>query len=160
MTRNCLVCFKSLVINCVFIVFQAVCNILIALPQFWTDSFYHKSSAKRYYGRQAELPSRDRRSAEYVSRVDKSYRNGYPSRGSGNFANPSRSVSHSQARSQYVDKMSEHRFARTPSSHYNGHAHDYESYSGLKRRHSELVSKFFETLNLNFYLFNQIWVSA
>lgn len=105
---------------------------------------YPKSNMRRDYGWRDEVPpSRSRGPVDYGSRVvperRQSYRDDYPSRGSG-YSDLPRSASRAAARRPYLDSGYGQRFERPPPSYREGRPRDYDSVSGSKRPYSSIVS--------------------
>ncbi|KAJ0054068.1 hypothetical protein Pint_00061 [Pistacia integerrima] len=102
---------------------------------------YPKSSFKREYSQRDEVPPRSRAPVDYGSRVvadrRQSYRDDYPSRGSG-YSDMPRSTSRTATRRPYVDDGYGQRFERPPPSYREGRARDYDSVSGSKRPYSSI----------------------
>lgn len=77
-----------------------------------------------------------------------SYRDAYPSRGSGYLGSPPRKVSRAAARrpSPAYDDYGYDRYMERPSNYRDGHISDYSSNPSSKRPHSTIVSDLFESL--------------
>lgn len=106
---------------------------------------YPKSSSRKDYGRREDLPPRSRVAVDYSPRVAPperrpSYRDEYPSRGSG-YTDLSRSAARPSSRRAYVDDGYGQRFERPPPSYREGRPRDYDSISGSKRPYGALVSE-------------------
>ena len=83
--------------------------------------------------------------------MSSSYRDEYPSRGSG-YDDLPRGSSRTTARRSYVDDGYGQRFERPPPSYHEGRARDYDTVSGSKRPYAALVSKYLHQLLVLLFL--------
>lgn len=109
-----------------------------------TVQTYGKTGSKRDYIQEDELFSRSSDFGKVT--IDRhSYRDAYPSRGSGYLGGPSRSASRAVARRPVpYDDYGYDRYMEQPSNYHDSRISDYSSIPTSKRPHSAIVSDLFE----------------